>query len=445
VKLQVGPMSPSRSSTKGNDKRIGTHRILIVATLLLCSSFIVFNVHVGYKSLETIRNHKRMYEHNYDSPHLQQHNLRRKISTSNSRQQEQMEVLPIVEHLSIHDGKYLSQLLRGEIEFRRDETTIHRYKFKPGSLDMSSTDSLQHCRVNTTQYEEHFATKGRVLVSVSERYKIIYRNIPKSASSSSRHAMQNLFDGEDVRMKVQELKSRVEKDGYQVISFIRDPLDRFYSSYDEAYFRKGPWFGEGRLVENRPGEVKGYHKTKHKVEPYPYLYAGMKTYDDYRDKFCDKGSDKECKTAETIDDGDLTRRFEMFVNDYSGTDPFDVHLSMQVPFLAIAETGDPLPISVLYNASYAERDWLSIAKQNGVDVPADTLVHGRKTPRRFNMSLVTDATKKKICKILMLDYCCLNLELPDVCKYNMSEEEANGLLSCSMETRGGKHYITPWK
>jgi hypothetical protein len=242
-------------------------------------------------------------------------------------------------------------------------------------------------------------------------------------------------------MKVPDMKSHREE-GYKVISFVRDPLERFYSSYDEAFFRKGPWFGEGRLVINRPGEVKGYLKNKYKLDPYPYLYEGLKTYNDYRDKFCDLGGDKKCKLAETIDDGDLTRRFEQFVHDYNGTHPFDVHLSLQVPFLTNPKTGKALPISMLYNASEAEADWASIAKHHGVEIPEDGLIHGRKSPRRFNMDLVTEETKRKICRIVILDYCCLNMELPEVCKSDVEDED--GAYSCAVERNGNNLHILPW-
>lgn len=444
--LKATPTSPSIRSThaKKDDRIIATHRSLFVCSLLLCSSFTLFNVHVGYKSLNTFHNRQlKIYDHDRDEPHSQQRQKGKSIA-STYKLKPQRKAIPIIEHETIHAGKYITQILRGEIDVLKT-SKMHRFKFQPGTLEMTSTEAIRHCQVNTTQYEQHFATRGKILVSLSKTHKLIYRNIPKSASSSSRHAMKNLFNGEDIRIKVEHLKSRVENDEYQVISFIRDPLNRFFSSYDEAYFRKGPWFGEGRLVKNRPGEVKGYLKTKHKLEPYPYLYEGMKTYNDYRDKFCDRGNDKDCETAETIDDGDLTRRFEQFVNDYSGIDPFDVHLSLQVPFLVAAETGKPLPISMLYNASNADTEWLNIAQDHDLEVSEEALVHGRKTPRRINMSLVTDATKRKICKKLMLDYCCLNIELPEVCKYEVSEEEATGELSCAMETRHNDRFVTPWK
>jgi hypothetical protein len=38
-------------------------------------------------------------------------------------------------------------------------------------------------------------------------------------------------------MKHDELKTKVHDRGYSMITFVRDPLSRFYSSYDEAYFR----------------------------------------------------------------------------------------------------------------------------------------------------------------------------------------------------------------
>lgn len=441
IEIPVAGSMHSPRKARVHSKQI-THRAVIVATVLLCSSFTVLNVHIGHKSLNAFRSQqKNSHAQSYDEPYIQQ-KQRRKASTS-SPNHKQRKVLPIVEHASIHDGMYITQILRGELDIEKSNE-LHRFKYLPGTLAITSTESLQHCHVNTTQFEHHFSTRGSILVSLSERHKLIYRNIPKSASSSSRHAMKEWFGGEDMRIKIRDLKARVENDKYQIVSFIRDPLDRFYSSYDEAFFRKGPWFGEGRLVKNRPGEVKGYLKSKHKLDPYPYLYDGLHTYDDYRDKFCDKGSDLECQTAETIDDGDLTRRFEHFVADYDGRDPFDVHLSLQVPFLTFA-TGEPLPISMLYNASTADTDWLYISRQHGADVPDDGLVHGRKSPRRFDTSLVQDATKRKICKILMLDYCCLNFELPDVCKNFVNDEEDIGALSCAMEIRNSISYISPWE
>ena len=195
---------------------------------------------------------------------------------------------------------------------------------------MNSAAALHHCHVDTDQYKHHSPSVHRLLVSLSDKYKLIYRNIPKSFSSTSRHAMQHVFNGTDTRVKLHDMHRYVRNDRYQLFSFLRDPLSGFYSSYDEAYYRRGPWFGSGRMVRNRRGERKGYFKNRHKVDPYPYLYEGMVEYDYYQDKFCKFENDRDCQSAESIDAGDLTRRFERFVYNYRGLEPFDVNLNLQV-------------------------------------------------------------------------------------------------------------------
>lgn len=37
-------------------------------------------------------------------------------------------------------------------------------------------------------------------------------------------------------------------------------------------------------------------------------------------------------------------------------------------------------------------------------------------PRRFNVSAVKDATRRRICRLTALDYCCMNFVLPPVCR-----------------------------
>merc|ERR1712087_663269 len=117
-----------------------------------------------------------------------------------------------------------------------------------------------------------------------------------------------------------------------------------------------------------------------------------------------------CNNVSSIDNGTLTERFERFVADYSGLDPFDIHLNLQTGYL-VFPTGEPFPLTVLYNATDAERGWQDVASSRGVHIPDGEMTHGRKITRRFNVSLVSNRTKRKICKLLALDYCCLNIEL----------------------------------
>lgn len=349
-----------------------------------------------------------------------------------------------VDETTIHNGDYITRILLGEELFAYNNTQHSRLKFRPGSLQMSSAESLQYCYVNITHYSGHFDKLLSVQVSMSVTHKLIYRNIPKSSSSTSVHFMQDVFKGKDERITHNKLKDYVRNQHYSLVSFIREPLQRFYSSYDEAYFRMGPWMGEGPLVAEKPRLQQIYRGNKHKVDPYPYLYEGLTTLDDFRHLHCpgevlEQQGYQGCIDVETIDNGTLAHRFEQFVRDYDGRNPFDVHLKMQAAFLVFnaKSNGDPLPITNLYNASEADKGWLAIAQEKGVEAPDDGEVKiGRKISRRFNVELVSDATKRRICRLLALDYCCLNLELPEVCRRSVADGE---IVFCSVERRGMQH------
>ena len=207
----------------------------------------------------------------------------------------------------------------------------------------------------------------------------------------------------------------------------------------------GPWKGDGSL---RPGVRKQYLDNKYRVEPYPYLYKGLTTLQDFRRLYCSKellatGQLAKCNEVPSIDNGTLTARFERFVSDYSGLDPFDVHLHLQTGNL-VFPTGEPLPLTSLYNATKTEERWREVARRKGLNVSESwKRDHGRAKARRFNKSLVTTATKQKICQMLALDYCCLNVELPVACRGK--EHDAGGVY-CAMERRDNntmEHALTP--
>lgn len=138
---------------------------------------------------------------------------------------------------------------------------------------------------------------------------------------------------------------------------------------------------------------------------------------------------------------------------------FIISLTLQVPNL-VFPTGQPFPITTLYNATEAERGWQEIASFIGVTIPSGEMKVGRKKTRRFNMSLISNRTKRKICRLLALDYCCLNIELPEVCRagyydVDIDDEEDSGEeeVYCALEPRNTetmKHALTslvihPWK
>jgi len=328
-------------------------------------------------------------------------------------------------NLNVYNGEEITKFLTGELQFptgcTRHMNGRCRLKFKPGTLQLSSVQTLQQCYVDANKYKEHtLRSRNTVAASVSHKHKMIYRNIPKSASSTSRHAMMDFLEGQDLQLKHDELINLIHEDNYTMVSFIREPLTRFYSSYDEAYFRMGPWMGEGEIVWDKPKLREWFKNVKHKMDKYPYLYEGMKEINDFRKMYCPTevlgtGRFLDCNEYDSIDDGRLLKRFEQFVHDYDGIEPFDVHLNMQTTNLIYGSSGEPLPMSALYNASDAEKEWQEVASQKGVTIPDGEMKHGRHQSRRFDVSKVSEATQQKICQILALDYCCLNFKLPKVC------------------------------
>lgn len=202
--------------------------------------------------------------------------------------------------------------------------------------------------------------------------------------------------------------------------------------------RMGPWMGSGSIVRDKPRVRQQYLNNKYRIEKYPYLYEGLETIEDFRKLYCPQdvlktGHFLDCNEIPSIDDGTLAHRFEQFVRDYDGLDPFDIHLNMQISNL-VFPSGEPFPMTALYNATEAEKGWQEIASKRGVTIPDGDMTHGRKISRRFNVSKVSDGTKRKICRILALDYCCLNIGLPAVCSDNQGVDEDESVY-CAMEQR----------
>jgi len=96
--------------------------------------------------------------------------------------------------------------------------------------------------------------------------------------------------------------------------------------------------------------------------------------------------------------------------------------------------GMPLHLTQIFNTTDSEGGWQHIAKQFlgenatlGKEGQKDGgVIAGRSYPRRFNSDLVSIETQRRICELALLDYCCLNLPLPDVCKGHHYEDAATG-------------------
>ena len=303
--------------------------------------------------------------------------------------------------------------------------------FPSGSLPISQLSTLQQCYTDTTIYKEHFKEKQSRRIPYSEKHKLAYILLPKSGSSTGRFMMQHEFDSTEKRVTID---SALEN----VIAFVREPLSRFYSQYDEAFVRTSPW----NKMQNP------FYDTNQDKHPFPYLFDGMTKYHDYEDAFCPpekRKTRKDCIYAQSQENGTLASRLDRFVQDYDGRSPFDVHLALQVPMLSNIVDGRSLFITELHNTTNSERDWNNIAKKyigeeailenaaknkkKGVSASGG-VIQGRSYPRRFNKTMVGIETEKRICQLTLLDYCCLNFPLPAVCNDGDVDSEA---LTCMMD------------
>mmetsp|Transcript_27287 Transcript_27287/g.54676 ORF Transcript_27287/g.54676 Transcript_27287/m.54676 type:complete len:439 (-) Transcript_27287:2657-3973(-) len=312
-------------------------------------------------------------------------------------------------------------------------------QFSPGTLSLNHSETLRHCWTETEVYFNHLKQGNRgdgsnVPVSYSDQYKLAYVMLPKSGSSTARHMLKEEFNAIETKKSLlhSSFEQGGEMEGVTVISFVRDPLSRFFSQYDEAYVRTAPW------------------QSKSTSHPFPYLHEGLHSYQDYEDVFCPpdtRRSRKDCVFRQSKENGTLASRLERFVFDYDGLDPFDVHLTLQVPMLSF-HTGLPLHITQIYNTTDSQGGWNAIAKQFLGKTLEDKggkkggVIAGRSYPRRFNSKLVSVEAQRRICELSLLDYCCLNIPLPDVCKgahYTGDDGEKRDLF-CTLNSN---RYIQP--
>jgi hypothetical protein len=109
--------------------------------------------------------------------------------------------------------------------------------FAPGCLQLSHADTLKYCYADPEVYENHMQGRrcdgSNVPVSYSDKYKLAYVMLPKSGSSTARYMLKNHFEASETGKSLQQINLQPggKMGGVEVISFVRDPLSRFFSQY----------------------------------------------------------------------------------------------------------------------------------------------------------------------------------------------------------------------
>lgn len=229
------------------------------------------------------------------------------------------------------------------------------------------------------------------MCTYSEKYDLYYYLLPKSGSSTGRHVMKADFEAKEYSTGTCKEFLRGSRNIFSTSSSktittvsMRNPVSRFYASYDEMFVRKL------RHQELIPKQYVRFMKP----------FWGW-DYDKYAELFDTKEGVRK-----------LTEAFETFVEDYDGISPFDSHLTLQMPMIS-SKKGFAIPFDYIMDTKNMQESLESIAHTVGAPVPE--VIRGRSYPRRFNVSSLRKETIKKICKLSLLDFCCLNYEMPKEC------------------------------
>ena len=312
----------------------------------------------------------------------------------------------------------LTKILFGQVPWPVGEEGI---QFRPGTLHTGPLETAHHCHFHET-YHNHINAKSGV--HVSEQHGLLYWGISKAGSSSARQLMKDQFGATHTYTHPANFSA------FYKFTFVRDPVDRFFSGYHEMWLRDKPW----RTCRNNKPCQGGCSKA------YPFLFEGIHSNHEFMGIRCPHLAPKDrrsCASHMSHENGTLTARFKRFVTAYNGLAPCNPHLGLQLPKIS-QPNGSLWPLDEIYTLEQAPAVWQRLASERGVHLSQGTVAaKARASTAHFDYTRVGNATLHRICHLTALDYCCLNLRLPEVCR------DAGVYCTMYADDRG-RPRISPW-
>jgi len=320
--------------------------------------------------------------------------------------------------------------------------------FSPGSLHESRPVVLSQCleprgRYNLTQVLPPM--RGGIRCFFHEEHKMLGITTPKSGSSSAARifkeqgfvqcSMKTCWalksgsltlhgdDNEDVVSSCYGIRRVGVNKLFRVLVF-REPLDRLLSGFAELQLR---------IVYN----------SENAAEKVPGKYLP------FRDRVMDSvpGSDRRSKALgytrfmKTKEGRDMLRQtWKEFGDIYNGeTDTFNIHLVPQYLFLS-SRDGVSQPYDVVININDFATELVSLMKRRTEKTKSDAQsIQLRSSSIRDKREGLSDIQLKRLCRAVAVDYCCLNIPLPEPCT---TMEPDQRQIMCRAFTKNGQRRIT---
>ena len=262
--------------------------------------------------------------------------------------------------------------------------------FEPGTLNMTRTEAFRRCYVDPHIYGKHMRS-GRNQCVISDKFRIAYFMVGKAGSSTCRTVMHQHFQGSGSHCTPGFSRQHAKKGRGNLYQFsvVRDPISRFISAYQEMLVR---WNIEKRRQippTYEPFLVPYRNKSKTFLQTMPRTEDGMRR---------------------------LTQMFEHFVEVYDAETPFDGHIRLEVPRLTNPRTGKTLALDEIFDSRDLQSVFNTLANITGAPTMLDVPKVYSRGLKFVNSTWLSDATKRKICQLNALDFCCLNYPLPPECR-----------------------------
>jgi hypothetical protein len=165
-------------------------------------------------------------------------------------------------------------------------------------------------------------------------------------------------------------------------------MSRFFSSYEEMMLR---------LQLHHP-------KVPEKYESFLRPLKGKK-WKDYIQMF---------NSTEGIEQ--VTHMLEQFVHDYDAKEPFERHLRPQLTQLVDPTAGRTYRLDAIFDTNHMEMGFEQLAKMVNASYKPTTLHARSRKDNKLDTNGLSLETKRKICQLSAIDFCCLNYPLPPECQ-----------------------------